>query len=83
MSTDHFRMMGVVNQARLRYWALPAVVHTDDPRTAYGRVLSATVGDGPSFSHESAVNLAALALSLVAAVERSEQASPFTGGEAA
>jgi hypothetical protein len=81
---DYFAMMRAVRDARLRYWALPNVVHTDDPRTALGRVAGAVqVFRAEVDSHEQAVQLAALALSLVAVTERAEAADHTTGGEAA
>lgn len=74
-----FRMMSAVNAARQRYWRLPAVAHTDDPRTAYSRIISATALTEPAIDYDAAVHLAALALNLIAAVDRAQEASPATG----
>jgi hypothetical protein len=80
---DYFRMMRAVNDARQRYWTLPPTVHTDDPRTAIGRVAGAVMTFRRESTYNDAVQLAALALNLVAAVDCAESVRVDTGGDAA
>ena len=78
-----FERMAAVNTVRVAYWNLPERVHGDDPRTVFSRLLGACGNVSKrGTSHEDSVRLAALAVALVAAVERAEEAS-VTAGDAA
>lgn len=57
---------------------LPARVHTDDPRTAFSR-LYAFVMDWDGLDYGDAVHATALAVALVAAIDRAENARVDTG----
>lgn len=73
--------LDALDAVRQRYEQLPPVVHTDDPRTLYSRILAGNITaeyNGPP-SYEHAVHQAALSLALVVAIERAETNDPMSG----
>lgn len=72
--------MSALDDVRRRYEALPARVHTDDPRTVLARITSGTFAH--TITHDEAVQLAALGLALVVAVDRAEMMRVDTGSAA-
>jgi hypothetical protein len=71
-----------IQQVTDRYNALPAAVHTESPRGVLSRV-AANAFWTRTPSHERALTLAALAVVLLVAIDRSETLDITSGNEAA